>query len=135
MKFLTTKYIDLNQLDELWVSIGWKPRGAKKWKEILSKTSFVCSVWEKQKLVGFGRILEDGIMGMFYDIAVHPEHQNMGIGSSIMKILISQIKDKQYASVGLFAWEQNPKNVPFYRKFGFKSVKNGMELVKYMKRE
>ena len=135
MDFLTRKDLDINQLDDLWTAIGWASRGKKKWKEVLSKSSFVCSVWDKKNMIGFGRILEDGMMCMFYDIGVHPEFRERGIGTKLVKILINQVKDKGYASIGLFAWEQNPNNILFYKKFGFKQVPTGMELVKHMKRE
>ena len=79
--------------------------------------------------------MEDGTMCMFYDIGIHPDHQKKGIGTRLMQILIDQVKDKQYTSIGLFAWEQNPGNIRFYKKFGFKRASTGMELVKYMKRE
>ncbi len=74
-------------------------------------------------------------MCMFYDIGVHPDYQRKGIGTNIMQVLIDEVKDKNYASIGLFAWEYNPQNMPFYEKFGFKKVGTGMELLKYMKRE
>lgn len=122
-------------LDGLWSSIGWKKRGAKKWKEVLSKTSFCVSVWDGRILVGFGRVLEDGVMCMFYDIGVHSKYQRKGIGTKIMKKLIEKVKDKKYVSIGLFAWESNPQNIPFYEKFGFERVGTGMELVQHMRRE
>lgn len=49
--------------------------------------------------------------------------------------LIGKVKNKGYVSIGLFAWEKNPKNIPFYNKFGFKKASTGMELEKHMIRE
>ena len=131
----TDKNITPERLDGLFEAIGWKRRGKDKWLEVLSKSQFVFSVWDSERLVGFGRIMEDGVMCMFYDIGVHPEYQKKGIGKQIMNKLIDQVKDKKYASIGLFAWAKNPENIPFYEKFGFKQVKTGMELEKYMERE
>lgn len=128
------KKIDLDQLDDLWEAIGWGRRGGKKWKEVLSKSRHVYSLWDGKQLVGFGRIVEDGIMCMFYDIAVHPERQGTGLGKMIMDNLITQVKGKKYASIGLFAWDKNPSNVPFYEKFGFEKS-TGMELKRHMKPE
>ena len=105
-----------------------------KWKEILSKSSFVYSLFDGNKLIGFGRILEDGVMCMFYDIGVHPNYEMKGVGTRIMQKLIDKVKDKGYASIGLFAWDKNPENIQFYEKFGYKLTK-GMELIKYMKPE
>ena len=135
MKISYTKNIDFTELDNLFKSIGWKPRDKARWEEALSKSSFVCSFWDKNKLISLGRILEDGTMCMFYDIGVHPDYQKKGIGAKIMDALIDQVKGKKYASIGLFAWEENPDNMPFYEKFGFEKVSTGMELVKFMVRE
>ena len=127
--------VDAKQLDILFERIGWRKRGAVKWREVLSKSSFGVSAWDGEKLVGFGRLIEDGVMCMFYDIGVLPEYQGKGIGGEIMKRLIDEVKYKKYASIGLFSWEDNPNNIPFYQKFGFEKVGTGMELTKYMKRE
>ena len=131
----TEKNIDTVQLDDLFRAIGWKKRGNEKWSEVLSKSFFVYSVWDNEKLVGMGRIIEDGVMCMFYDIAVHPDYQGKGIGKKVMESLINQVKDKKYASIGLFAWEENPNNIPFYEKFGFRRQSSGMELEVFMERE
>ncbi len=130
----TAKRINPEHLDTLFESIGWKKR-QKKWKNVLSKSSFVYSVWNGKKLVGLGRIMEDGVMCMFYDIGVHPDYQGKGVGKKIMNALIKKVKNKKFASIGLFAWEENPGNIPFYEKFGFERVGTGMELVRYMRRE
>ncbi|MBR9698948.1 GNAT family N-acetyltransferase [Candidatus Woesearchaeota archaeon] len=124
--------VDSTQLDPLWELIGWKPRGSQKWKEILSKSSYFVTAWDGDILIGCGRILEDGIMCMFYDIAVLPDHQGKGIGSAIMKKLIGNIKGKDYASIGLWKWEENDMNQSFYEKFGFVQSTSGMELIKHM---
>jgi ribosomal protein S18 acetylase RimI-like enzyme len=132
---LTKKNIDAEQLDNLFEATGWRKRGERKWKVALSRSSFVCSVWDKKQLIGFGRIVEDGTMCMFYDIVVHPKYQRKGIGKKIMKTLIKQVKDREYVSIGLFAWEKNPNAMLFYEKCGFVKTSRGMKLEKYMKKE
>lgn len=131
----TSKKLNVKQIDYLRASVGWpKRRSDKKWREVLSKSSFVYSVWDKDKMIGMGRILEDGIMCMFYDIVVHKDYQGKGVGKMIMKKLIDQVKNKGYTSIGLFASKENIKFLlPFYKKFGFKLIKRGMECKKYMK--
>lgn len=135
MRKSTEKNLPLEQIDNLTEAIGWGRRGPEKWREILSKSSHVYSLWDGDKLVGMGRIVEDGAMCMFYDIAVHPDYQRRGLGSQIMSNLIAQVKDKKYVSIGLFTWEGDPTNVSFYEKFGFEKVGTGMELLRYIQRE
>lgn len=135
MEYSTKKEITSFELNNLWNSIGWASRDENKWKNVLSKSSYVISVWNENKLIGLGRILDDGVMCMFYDIAVHPDFQWKGIGTNIMNKLINKIKNKKYVSIGLFAWEENPLNISFYEKFWFRKTNTGMELIKYMQRE
>jgi GNAT superfamily N-acetyltransferase len=131
----TTKDVNLTALQDLTAAVGWGRRGDKLWSEVLSRSSSVCSAWHQSQLIGFGRILEDGVMCMFYDIAVHPDFQGKGVGKTIMATLIEQVKDRGYVSIGLFGWEGNPTNVRFYESCGFESVHSGMELTCYMRRE
>jgi ribosomal protein S18 acetylase RimI-like enzyme len=126
--YRTGNNISSKNLDILFKSIKWDSRGDKKWKEVLSKSYFVYSAWEGNTLVGLGRIVEDGVMCMLYDIVVHSEYQGQGIGSKILKKLISKVKNKNYASIRLFVWEGNPANIPFYEKHGFVWKKTAMEL-------
>ncbi len=51
----------------------------------LSGSSFICSVWDGDRLIGFGRVIDDG--GICYsvnDIMVDRAYQRQGIGERIM---------------------------------------------------
>ena len=127
----STSDIDFRRLDDLFESIGWNRRGEEKWRKVLEKSSYVCCIWDNDQVVGFGRILEDSVMCMFYDIGVNPKYQGRKVGTQIMNTLIDHVKGEGYASIGLFAWEENPQNIPFYEYLGFEKT-YGMELIKYM---
>lgn len=122
------KEIDTSDLNILLTAVGWGTRPEEKWREILNKSKYVCSVWSGEQLVGFGRVLEDGTMAMFYDIAVHPEFQRRGVGSTVMKFLMEKVRSGNYCSIGLFAWQENLNSIRFYEKFGFQQVHFGMKL-------
>ena len=124
----TDAAIGLEALNELTEAVGWGRRADDKWQEILTRSKYVYSLWSEEKLVGFGRVLEDGTMAMFYDIAVHPEYQGKGLGMRIMRYLLEQVRGKGYASIGLFAWDKNPGAIEFYEKLGFDRVNFGMKL-------
>lgn len=126
-----SKDISIDKLHALFQAIGWK-RDKSKWPKVLEESTHIVCSYDGDTLVGFGRILEDGVMCMFYDISVHPDYRRKGIGTSIMKKLIDKVKDKGYASIGLFAWKENPDNISFYEKFGFEKASGGMELKKFM---
>lgn len=128
----TNKDLTVEQINALRFSVGWcTKRGEEKWREILDKSSFVYSVFDEDKLVGMGRIVEDGVMCMLYDIVVHKDYQNTGIGKMIMNNLLGFTKDKKYSSISLFV-DSNNKDflIPFYNKFGFELLETGMRLKK-----
>lgn len=129
-----SKEIPTEKLDALFQTIGWK-RDLLKWPKVLEKSTHVVCAYDGDTLVGFGRVLEDGVMCMFYDMCVHPDYRGKGVGTRIIEKLIDIVKNKGYASIGLFAWEKNPDNISFYKKFGFEKASGGMELRKYMTAE
>ena len=130
MKFIESidKNLDIKKIQSLRDSVGWvNKRGYKKWLEVLEKSFFVYSVWDNKKLIGMGRIVEDGIMCMFYDVVVHKDYQNNGIGKMIMTKMVDEVKNKDYRSIGLFVSSENKDFlIPFYKKFEF-DLSVGME--------
>lgn len=132
LKESTNKDLTGKQINALRFSVGWcTKRSEGKWREILDKSSFVYSVFDKDKLIGMGRIVEDGIMCMFYDIVVHKDYQGIGVGKMIMNSLLAFTKDKKYSSISLFADPDNKDFlIPFYNKFGFELFETGMRLKK-----
>ncbi len=128
----TTKDLNADQINNLRESIGWcNRRSSDKWQEILNKSSFVYSVFDNDRIVGMGRIVEDGIMCMIYDVVVRKEYQGKGIGKMIMTNLLSFTTDKKYSSISLFADPDNKDFlIPFYNKFGFELFETGMRLKK-----
>lgn len=129
------KEITFSDINALTESVGWGKRfhqTEEKWQYVLDSSTHVAYIKENEKLIAFGRILEDGIMCMFYDICVHPDYQGKDIGTLIMNHLINKIKDKNYISIGLFVWEGNKTAHEFYNKLGFEKAV-AMELKNCMK--
>jgi len=124
--------VPCKDLNALFASVGWKPRAVKKWREVHSKSYFMCTARDRKRLVGMGRIMEDGVMCMFYDICIHPDYQHKGIGTKLLQKMIGKVKTRKYASMGIFAWKENPSNIPFYEKMGFVRKESGMELDRCM---
>lgn len=124
----TDAKIESSSLSDLTEAVGWGRRTIEQWQNILSQSKYVYSLFHENQLIGFGRILEDGTMAMFYDIAIHPDYQGKGLGMRVMRYLLDCVKDKGYASIGLFAWDKNPKNIEFYEKLGFNRVNFGMKI-------
>lgn len=115
--------IAFDEINQLTESVGWGKqyhRSAEIWQRVLSASSHVAHIRDNNKLIAFGRILEDGIMCMFYDICIHPEYHGKNIGTLLMNHLISKVNGRDYVSMGLFCWDGNISVSEFYEKLGFK---------------
>ena len=76
------------------------------------------SVYENENLVGFGRIICDGIVhALILDLIVDPEFQNKGIGGLILDKLVEKCKQHQIRDIQLFCAIGYSS---FYEKRGFK---------------
>lgn len=75
-----------------------------------------------QEAVGMGRLVGDGSLFLIMvDIAVHPEHQRMGIGRRIVQRLVDYVDEHApFAYVSLVADAPAQKLYPLY---GFQDVK------------
>ena len=60
------------------------------------------------------------------DVVVDDSKRRLGVGSSLIKGLIKIAKEKGCYKVILNC---SDKNIPFYSKFGFLKIDNGMKLV------
>lgn len=76
------------------------------------------------KLIGVGRALSDGVWrAVIYDVAVLPEYQGKGIGSTIIRHLI------QSANVDVVMLYAAPGKEAFYERFGFRKMKTAMAIM------
>lgn len=75
------------------------------------------SVYSKSILIGFGRIISDGVLhAIIVDLIIHPDFQKKGIGSIILNKLIQACKEKNIKDIQLFAARGK---YGFYEKYGF----------------
>lgn len=112
-------YADMIPLTE---AVGWGRSyfpTPEKLHHCIAKSSHVAYIKNQENVIAFGRVIEDGMMCMFYDICVHPDYQRKKLGSKIMNHLIDKIKHTSYISVGLFVWSGNRTAAHFYSRFGF----------------
>lgn len=85
--------------------------------QALKNSWFMISVYDNENLVGFGRIICDGVVhALILDLIVHPEFQNRGIGSRLLKMLVEKCKEYQIRDIQLFSVKGKAQ---FYRKNGF----------------
>ena len=111
----------LNKLQKLLDNNAFwaKNRTINDLKKCLAKSDVVISLWVDEEIVGFGRALTDGIYrGVLWDIVIDQNHQGKGLGTLIVKNLLSSKKIKNTKK--LYLMTTNKKL--FYSQFEFKEV-------------
>ena len=115
---------NVNSIEEfnyLYDAVGWGSYDEKVSEKALANTMYSVSVYDNDKIIGYGRIIGDGICFLYiHDVMVAPKYQNKKIGSQIMNKLlekVNQIKiENPYVRVYLGASKGKEK---FYERFGF----------------
>lgn len=107
---------------QLFETTGWNrgygANGEELFAAISSSWYTLCGYHENGDLVGFARIVSDGILYAFIcDMIVDPSFQNQGIGSSLLNQLIDACRGAGIRVVWLMAAAEKSG---FYAKFGFK---------------
>jgi len=101
-------------------STGWQgilSKGEQKLNESISNSWYSISAIDQGKVVGFGRILSDGVLhALICDLIVLPLYQGKGIGSFILKELLRKCNEKDILMIQLFAAKDK---IAFYKNYGF----------------
>ena len=134
MKFTLkeTRSPDLSQVRELYQFAPWaRDRSLKEIKKALENSTLVISAWDRERLVGFARVLSDKVYrATLWDVIVHPDYQKQGVGTLIIEKIVSHPMLKWVDRFWL-----NTKNPAFYEKFGFSRSAEGMVLERRPGRE
>ena len=78
---------------------------------------FAVSAFDGERLVGFGRVVSDGVLhAMIYEMIVLPEYQGQGIGKQILQLLVQRCLDANIRDTQLFCARGKRS---FYERFGF----------------
>ena len=111
---------NVNSVEEfnyLYDAVGWESYDEKISEKALENTIYSVSVYEDNKIIGYGRLIGDEICFLYIHDA---KYQNKKIGTQIMdKLLdkVNQIKlENPYVRVYLGASKGKEK---FYERFGF----------------
>ncbi len=112
---------DINDYWELFQTTGWND-GYKFTKQDLenaiSNSWFSISIFHMEKLIGFGRVISDGVHhALIVDLIIHPDYQAKSLGSQLLERLVEKCKIHNIRDVQLFA---AMNKFGFYEKFGFK---------------
>ena len=105
---------------ELFETTGWN-QGYQADTDALyraiSSSWYVVSAYNNDDLVGFGRVISDGVLyALICDLIVKPPYQEQGIGSQILEQLIEKCHRDKIRVIWLFSARGKSA---FYEKFGF----------------
>ena len=110
------KQIEPEQLQGLLRQTGWaNQRSIEGVQKMLQGTLLTLGAWEGDRLVGFARVITDGIYrALIDDVVVEESKRGTGIGSGLMRRLIEQLAGVE--EVFLHCGEQV---VSFYERHRF----------------
>lgn len=104
----------------LYQTTGWNDQGSYTSDQLfraVRQSWYTVSCYEGSQLVGFGRVISDGIYQCFIcDIIVLPDYQGKRIGTSLTNRLLSHCKSEGIRWVQLSCGRGKK---PFYEKLGF----------------
>lgn len=117
---LDEKPPDKNLFFDLFLTTGWNEKYRLDAEELLTaikKSWYSISAYHDGRLVGFGRIICDGVVhALILDMIVHPAYQRNGIGKKILDRLLEKCRSQNIRDIQLFCAENK---TPFYTKNGF----------------
>jgi len=118
--------VDWEELYRLYLAAPLGHESPSDLKIAFSNSMFKCFVYDSGRLIAVGRALADGRDCSYISgVAVHPDHQGLGIGKEVVSKLVSFSKD--HRKIILYA---APGKEPFYRKLGFKQMTTAMAIFK-----
>lgn len=128
---------NVEEFNFLYNAVGWGEYDENISKIALENTFYSVSIYDDNKIIGYGRIIGDKICFLYIqDIMVLPEYQGKKIGTMIMNKLLEKIAEVRTANADLHVYLGASKNKEkFYEKFGFikridANLGNGMILKK-----
>ncbi len=124
-----TRSIDVYELEELCDAVGWVRRPVRKVKKAIEHSYLVITLWWEngtyRRLIGFARATSDhAFNATLWDVVVHPEFQNQGLGKALMDRVIRDLRSHDISNITLFA---DPGVVEFYERLGFVQDPEGIK--------
>lgn len=115
--------VDWNCVSEILKRVGMAYFEGEVHEKVFKNSHTVVFVFDRDKLVGFGRAISDGIrQAAIYDVAVAPEYQGKNVGRTIINGILKCIPQCNFI---LYA---SPGKEGFYEKLNFRKMKTGMAL-------
>lgn len=117
---------NIDEFNYLYDMVGWEAYDDSITKQALDNTYYSVSIYDDDKIIGYGRLIGDTICFMYiHDIIVLPEYQNKKIGTLIMNKLMDKVHELQKINPDIRVYLGASKGKEdFYKRFGFIERKN-----------
>ena len=118
----------IEQLKNLFENQSFWAKGRKKKdvQKMIKNSSCVITIWQGNRLIGFGRATSDWIYrAVLWDIVIVKDQQNSGLGKLLVKTLLSSNSIKDVEKVYLMT--TNSKD--FYKTCKFEEIKTQSLLI------
>ena len=111
----------VEEFNLLYDDVGWGSYDNHITKKALDNTFYSVSIYDEDKIIGYGRLIGDSICFMYiHDVMVLPEYQSKKIGTLIMNKLLDKVNEIKKDNPDLRVYLGASKNREgFYEKFGF----------------
>ncbi len=121
---MNIRYVEANPeveaYERLFLTTGWNEKYRFTREELgaaIKGSWYAVSAYEGPRLVGYGRIISDGVHHAFIvEMIVEPDRQGRGIGSAILRMLLEKCRAHRIRDIQLFAARGK---AGFYEKHGF----------------
>ena len=128
---LGPKCIPVNAIDQLKnllenQSFWAKGRTKNEIKKMIKNSSSVITLWQKNRLIGFGRATSDCIYrAVLWDIVIAKDQQNSGLGKLLVNSLLSSKSIKEVEKIYLMTTNSQD----FYKTCQFEEIKTQSLLI------
>lgn len=119
MKYIADKNIAMEQLINLYTSVGWSSytQNPRQLQKAVVNSLFAIGAYDQNQLVGLIRVVGDGLTIIYIqDLLVNPAYQRQGIGTKLINSVL-----KKYNSVRqkVLLTENTVKTCRFYESCNF----------------
>ena len=126
IKYTEEKIFTQKQIEALFLSVNWiSGKYPDRLYKALINSSTVITAWDKERLVGLVRVLDDGeMLAYMHYVLVHPDYHRNGIAGA----MIEKVKEKYSHYLYLEVMPVESKNASFYERFGFQKMNDGVAM-------
>lgn len=117
LEFSFDRIIDPKGLSKLMKQTSWGgKRTVNGLRKMLRLSTIKLGIWDGNNLVGFARVLSDGVYrALIEDIIVDESYRGRGIGTKIMQTLVDKLSNIEH----VYLFTGTEKLQQYYKRFGF----------------